>query len=215
MKRVLQFLEELSENNHKEWFHKNRDWYEESRNKVLFVTEVVMNEIRKFDPEIPAMDPRECLFRIFRDVRFSNDKRPYKTNFGSYIARGGRKSMRAGYYFHVEPGKSFSGGGIYMPPAEPLKAIRLHLNEHAEEFLEIINDQNFKRYYPAMMDHQLKTAPKGFDKNSEYINLLRYQSFAFSTPVADEVWLGGNFMEPIVESFRQLQPIISFLNRAL
>jgi uncharacterized protein (TIGR02453 family) len=102
-----------------------------------------------------------------------------------------------------------------MPPAETLKAIRLYLNEHAEEFMEIINDPDFKKYYPAMMDHQLKTAPKGFDKNSEFINLIRYQSFAFSTPVADEVWLDGNFIEPIVESFRQLQPIISFLNREL
>jgi uncharacterized protein (TIGR02453 family) len=215
MKKVLQFLEKLSENNNKEWFHENRDWYEESRDKVLFVTEVMINEIRKFDTEIPAMDPKECMFRIFRDVRFSSDKRPYKTNFGSFIARGGRKSMRAGYYFHVEPGASFAGGGMYMPPAEPLKTLRMYIAEHADEFLEIINDKDFKKIYPEMYDHKLKTAPKGFDKSFEHIGLLRYQSFVFSTPLADDVWLGENFIGQMVESFKQLYRVNHFLNKAL
>lgn len=214
MKNVLQFLKQLSENNNKDWFNENRGWYEESRNKVLFVTEVLINEIRKFDREIPAMDPKECMFRIFRDVRFSTDKRPYKTNFGSYIARGGRKSMLAGYYFHIEPGAGFAGGGLYMPPAEQLKTVRLYLAEHATEFMEIINDKNFKKIYPGMYDHKLKTAPKGFDKNFEYIDLLRYQSFIFSKPVEDDVWEGENFIGRLVEYFRRLHPVIHFVNSA-
>ena len=93
MIQVIQFLNELSENNNREWFQNNKKRYDESREKVLFLTEVVINEIRKFDPDVPFLEPKDCLFRIFRDVRFSNDKRPYKTNFGSYIAKGGRKSM--------------------------------------------------------------------------------------------------------------------------
>ena len=124
MLKVIQFLNELSENNNREWFQKNKKWYDESREKVLFLTEVVINEIRKFDPDVPLLEPKDCLFRIFRDVRFSHDKSPYKTNFGSFIAKGGRKSSYAGYYFHIEPSGSFVGGGIYMPAAEPLKAIR-------------------------------------------------------------------------------------------
>ncbi|HDR52626.1 MAG TPA: DUF2461 domain-containing protein, partial [Mariniphaga anaerophila] len=103
MEKVLQFLRDLTENNTRDWFEANRDRYTESRDKMLFVTEVLINEIRKFDPEIPALNPKDCLFRIFRDVRFSADKRPYKTNFGSFISARGRKSDYPGYYLHVEP----------------------------------------------------------------------------------------------------------------
>ena len=119
-------------------------------------------------------------FRIFRDVRFSKDKRPYKTNFGAFIAKGGRKSMNPGYYFHIEPSGSFVGGGVYMPPAEPLQAIRNYISENGAEFLEIINDNKFKKVYPEMYDDKLKTAPKGFPKDHEFIDLLRYKSFVFS-----------------------------------
>src|SRR6056297_2224221 len=103
MEQVLQFLQELSDNNNRAWFNENRKRYEESREKILFLTDIFINEIRKFDPGIPPISPKDCMFRIFRDVRFSKDKRPYKTNFGSFIAKGGRKSENAGYYFHIEP----------------------------------------------------------------------------------------------------------------
>src|SRR5665811_2091282 len=127
MDKVLEFLNDLSANNNREWYHSNKERYTESKEKILFLTDVVINEIRKFDRDIPALSPKDCVFRIFRDVRFSNDKRPYKTNFGAFISKGGRKSMHAGYYFHIEPGGSFCGGGIYMPPAEPLKIIRNYI----------------------------------------------------------------------------------------
>jgi len=181
----------------------------------LFLTDVFINEIRKFDSEIPLMSPKDCIFRIFRDVRFSKDKRPYKTNFGSFIAKGGRKSEYAGYYFHIEPGGSFIGGGIYMPQAGPLKAIRNHIEEHPDEFLAIINDPNFKSFFPEMMDHKLKTAPRGVDKNHPYIDLLRYKSFAFSSPVKKEILLSGKYVETCVNAYRELHKVNAFLNEAL
>ena len=215
MEKVIQFLQELSENNNKEWFHANRKRYEESRDKVLFITEVLINEIRKWDKNIPVMNPKDCMFRIFRDVRFSKDKRPYKTNFGSFIAKGGRKSMNPGYYLHIEPEGSFIGGGIYMPPAEPLKAIRNYIAEHAEEFRDIINDKEFKQVYPEMYDHKLKTTPKGFPKDHKYIHLLRYKSYVYSTNLKKDALLGENFVESIVVAFRQLHKVNVFLNEAL
>jgi len=215
MEKVLHFLEELAANNNKEWFNDNRARYEESRNKILFITEVLINEIRKFDKDVPVMDPKECMFRIFRDVRFSNDKRPYKTNFGSFIANGGRKSVRAGYYFHVEPGGSFTGGGIYMPPAEQLKAVREYIAENGHEFLEIIQDENFRKILPEMYDHKLKTAPKGFPKDHEFIDLLRYQSYVFSTNLDKRIITGDSFIEHIVEVFRELHKVNEFLNRGV
>ena len=215
MLKVIQFLNELSENNNREWFQKNKKWYDESREKVLFLTEVVINEIRKFDPDVPLLEPKDCLFRIFRDVRFSNDKSPYKTNFGSFIAKGGRKSSYAGYYFHIEPSGSFVGGGIYMPAAEPLKAIRDYIAENGEEFLLLTNNKNFKKVYPEMMDDKLNTAPKGYSPDHEFINLLRYKSFAFSSQFDKSQILADNYIEKLVHSFKTLQPVNRFLNDAL
>ena len=146
MEKVLQFLKDLAKNNNREWFNENHQRYEESRDKFLFMTEVLISEIRKFDKEIPVMNAKDCMFRIFRDIRFSSDKRPYKTNFGSFIAKGGRKSIRPGYYFHFEPGQSFAGGGVYMPEAGPLKTIRKFIAENPYEFLETTNDKEFKKF---------------------------------------------------------------------
>lgn len=212
MEKVLHFLDELSKNNNKEWFHANRKSYEESRDKVLFITEVLINEIRKFDSEIPVMNPKDCMFRIFRDVRFSKDKRPYKTNFGSFIAKGGRKTINAGYYLHIEPGSSFIGGGVYMPAAEPLKAIRTHISENPHEFLEITENKSFKKLFPEMYNHQLKIAPKGFPKDHEFIHLLRYKSFIFSTNFENKIITSDSFIEHTVETFRQLHNFNSYLN---
>ena len=215
MLQVIQFLQELSENNNREWFQNNKKRYDESREKVLFLTEVLINEIRKFDSDIPLLEPKDCMFRIFRDVRFSNDKRPYKTNFGSFIAKGGRKSIYSGYYFHIEPGGSFVGGGIYMPAAEPLKAIREYIAENGEEFSSIITDKKFKTIFPEMMEDKLKTAPKGYSPDHEFIELLRYKSFAFSSQLNKSQILADNYIEILVNSFKTLYPVNRFLNEAL
>ncbi len=215
MEKVLEFLKELAANNNREWFEANKPRYVECRQKVLFITDVLVNEIRKFDHTIPLLDAKACMFRIFRDVRFSNDKRPYKTNFGSFIAKGGRKSECPGYYFHIEPGNSFAGGGLYMPAAAPLKAIRDRIAVSGHEFLEIINHPDFKSALPNMFDDRLKTAPKGFPKDHEFIGLLRYKSFAFSAPINDESFLKGNFIDEAVNLYRQMHKANDFLTEAL
>ena len=215
MEKVLEFLTDLSANNNREWYHANKKRYEESREKILFLTDVIINEIRKFDPEIPALSPKDCVFRIFRDVRFSKDKRPYKTNFGAFIAKGGRKSMNAGYYFHLDPEESFVGGGVYMPPSEPLRAIRNYMADHGAEFLEITNNKQFMKTYTEMYDDKLKTAPKGFPKDHEYIDLLRYKSFVFSSKLDKSDISSDKLIGKIVDSFKQLHPVNLFLNDAL
>jgi uncharacterized protein (TIGR02453 family) len=215
MEKVLQFLNELAANNNREWFEANKPRYVECRQKVLFTTDVLINEIRKFDHSIPLLDAKDCMFRIFRDVRFSNDKRPYKTNFGSFIAKGGRKSVCPGYYFHIEPGSSFIGGGIYMPSAAPLKAIRDHIAVSGNEFSEILEDPDYKSAVPQMFDDRLKTAPKGYPKDHQYIDILKYKSFAFSAPVSDKSLINGTFIDEAVNVFKHLQKANSFLSEAL
>lgn len=215
MDKVIQFLKELSKNNNREWFNDNRKWYEESRDKTIFLTDVFINEIGKFDPAVAGVNPKDCIFRIFRDVRFSKDKKPYKTNFGSFVAKGGRKSIYPGYYFHIEPNESFIGGGVYMPQAEPLRNIRNYLAEHAPEFKEIISDAAFKKEFEEMYDHQLKTAPKGFPKDHKFIKLLKYKSFVFSKRIENSKITGDSYISDTVQSFRQLHKINAFLYEAL
>lgn len=215
MNKVLQFLQELSENNNREWFNDNRKRYEENRDKIIFLTDVLINEIKKFDPAIAGTNPKDCMFRIFRDVRFSKNKEPYKTNFGSFIAKGGRKSIYPGYYLHIEPNQSFAGGGIYMPQAEQLKTIRMYITEHATDFMEIINEAGFKNTFPEMYDHQLKTAPRGFPKDHEFIDLLKYKSFAFTNRMKNKKITGDSFVGDTVQTFRQLHKANVFLYEAL
>jgi len=215
MEKLMNFLTDLTRNNNREWFKTNHQRYEEARDQMLFFTGIMIQEIRKFDPEIPLVSPKECLFRIFRDVRFSNDKRPYKTHFGSYISPGGRKADRAGYYLHLEPGSSIIAGGIWNPEAAALRAVRMEIQDNAEEFKEILNKEEFKKRYPAIEGEKLKTAPKGFDKDFVDIDLLRYKSYAFSTPVTDMQVLNGDFIGYAVNACQELFSVNRFLNSAL
>ena len=215
MKQIISFLQDLERNNNREWFQANKVRYEESRDKVLFITELLINEIRKFDPDVPPVDAKDCLFRIYRDVRFSSDKRPYKTHFGSYIARGGRKSTRAGYYFHIEPEKSFLGGGLYLPEPDVLKAIRTAIYEESKTFTGILENHDFKKLYGSVDGEKLKTNPKGFDPKFEHIELLKYKSYIFTIQLDSQILLSGDFAEKAIQAFKILSPVNQFLNDAL
>lgn len=212
MQILVDFLKDLQTNNNKEWFDANRNRYQESKDQMLFFTELMIQEIRKFDTDIPLISPKDCLFRIFRDVRFSNDKTPYKTHMGSFIARNGRKSDRAGYYIHIEPGNSFLGGGVWAPQSDYLRAIRSEIYDNPSGFKEIINDPDFKKYFTSIHGEKLKTAPKGFPKDFEDIDLLRYKSYAFGYQPSDKVVLSGNFVEEAVSTFKELYKANRFLN---
>ena len=215
MQEVLNFLSELKENNNREWFDINRERYQECRKKMIFLTELLTHEVVKFDAEIGIQDAKHAVFRIFRDVRFSNDKTPYKTNMGSFIAKGGRKSIHAGYYLHIEPGASFVGGGSYTPPADALKAFRTEIFDQPEEFKNLIYAESFRKVYPEMYNDQLKTAPKGFPKDFPDIGLLKYKSFVFVSPISDSIVASDGFLDKIVNSMKELYPVNRFLNSAL
>lgn len=215
MQEVINFLSSLRENNNKEWFEQNKEWYQASHKKMVFLTELILHELSKFDEEIGVQDPRHCIFRIYRDVRFSHDKTPYKTHIGTYIAKGGRKSINAGYYLHVEPGGSFVGGGAWSPQADALKALRTEVFDHPDEFKKIIHVPSFRKVYRDMYDDRLKTAPKGFPKDFPDIDLLKYKSYAFTAPLTDAVVVSDQFVEKIITCMKELYPVNRFLNNAL
>jgi len=216
MREIYLFLSDLEQNNDKTWFEKNRGRYESTRNKFLYLTEVLINEIRSFDPEVGFLEPKNCMYRIYRDIRFSNNKAPFKTNYGSYISRGGRTGGNPGYYFQVQPnGQSFLSGGIYMPDPDKLKAIRNEIFGHPESFLEIIHEPEFQTRFTLYADDKLKTAPNGYPKDWEYIDLLRYKSYAPHRLVTDEELFSANLVPALVEDFRLLHRFNQYLYEAI
>jgi uncharacterized protein (TIGR02453 family) len=208
----FQFLRQLAEHNDREWFHANKTVYNEAKSEFEHATELLLHEVSRFDSTIAGLTPRDCIFRIFRDVRFSHDKSPYKTNFGTFLAPGGRSSMRAGYYLHIQPGESFIAGGIYMPPAPWLKAIRRNIYEHIEEFNEIINHPELKKVFGNISGDKLKKAPLGFPAEFPFIDLLKFKNYGLIKMVSDSEILKEKALMMIISYFKLLQPFIRFLN---
>lgn len=215
---VFDFLKSLSENNSREWFHENRKWYEDSKKEVeAFVTELI-NDIRIIDPGIGQIELKNCMFRIHRDIRFSNDKRPYKQNFGASISKSGRKFIAAGYYFHIEPNASFLAGGIYMPPAEILKKIRMEILYDFKEFKEIIENKNYKNYFGGIFGEKLSRLPKDFkDIPADFpgIECLKYKSITAFAPIDDKQMMSKDIKSYILKRYEIIKPLNDFINRSL
>ena len=215
MKEIYEFLTALDANNNKEWFDANRDTYQKTREQFIQLTEILINEIRDFDKDMPFQDPKKCVFRIFRDVRFSKDKRPYKNNYGTFIAKDGRKGGSPGYYLHIQPGELFLGAGIYMPDANLLRAIRTEIYNHPQEFIDLTEDADFKEKFSLYSGDKLKTNPKGFPKEFEHIDLLRYKSYFASISFTEKQLFADNFMDFVVENYSRLTPLVHYLNDAI
>lgn len=215
-KEVFDFLKELKENNTRDWFTANKKTYEKQKKTVeSFITKLI-DGVHSFDNEIIGISYKDCMFRINRDVRFSSDKSPYKTNFGGFIAKGGRNAMNAGYYLHIEPGSSFIGGGIYMPPADKLKLVRNEIYFNADEFKTIINEKNFIRYFKEIWDDaKLKNAPKDFPKDFPDINLLKFKNYTVIHNIDDKQLLEPDFYQYIIETFKAMYPLNHFINRGI
>ncbi len=215
MRLVLDFLRELKENNNREWFNNNRKLYENAKEDFETILNKLILAVYSFDPKIGTLTTKECIFRIFRDVRFSKDKSPYKTNFGGFISRGGRKGGYAGYYVHIEPGKSFLGGGIYIPSADMLKALRKEIYYNADEFKRIINDNTFKKYFKNIEGEKLKRPPKDFPPEFPDIDLLKYKSYVVLHEMTDDKLLSERFEEYCTNVFKKMYSLNQFVNRAL
>ena len=216
-KTVLEFLSQLAANNNREWFQENKKWYEASRKEVeSFVSEMI-TIISSIDPALQNPAMKDCIFRIFRDVRFGADKSPYKTNFGAFIARGGRKSSLPGYYFHFEPGQSMLAGGVYMPQPEVLKLLRNEIYFHSIELKGIIEKPSFRKYFNQLGDFdKMKKPPKDFPVDFPDIDLLKYRSYIVSMNIADSVVIDQqNYRKQVLDMIKELQPFMAFLNRAI
>jgi uncharacterized protein (TIGR02453 family) len=213
--KILDFLNDLQLNNNREWFQKNKSRYEENRNDFESFINLLIPGIIKFDPSIGNVTAGECMFRIYRDIRFSNDKTPYKTHFGAFMAEGGRKGIKAGYYIHLANDESFLGGGLYMPAPEILKAARQEIYYNIGEFKEILQERFFQKYYGGIhdMEDKLKKPPKDFPADFPEIDLLKHKSYAVWHTLAVADMQKETFPGEVVEKFRAMQPFNAFLNR--
>lgn len=214
-KSTLVFLSELKLHNDREWFLKNRNRYDEARDNYESFIQSVINEISTFDPILKGLEVKSCIYRINRDIRFSNDKTLYKTNFGAFIVRGGKNNSGrfAGYYVHIEPGgNSMIAGGAYMPPPQWLSAIREKIDEQGDTFIRIINDKEFVKYFDGIEGEKLKSAPRGYSNDNQYIELIKLKSFMASRMIPDKIVTGDKFFDIVIETCKVMKPLNDFLN---
>lgn len=215
MKNVLTFLEDLKKNNDREWFNEHKDRYVAARDEFKAFVGRLLPLMAGIDKELAGLEPKQCIFRIYRDVRFSHDKSPYKTNMGAAMRKGGRKSPYATYYLHLEPGISFAGGGIWMPEGHILKAMRQEIYYNAGEFQEITGSPEFKKCFGGLQGDKLKRAPRDFPADFHAIELLKYKSYIAGSPLPDSVFSDDSLIHHLLDIYKALYPFNRFINRAL
>lgn len=212
-KSILTFLGKLEKNNNKKWFEENKKEYKKLReNFIEFVGELIIN-LAKIDPRIGILNPRKCIFRINRDVRFSKNKSPYKNNFGAFVVAGGKKNSDKvpGYYLHLEPNNCFVAAGIYRPSSPYLSKIRDKITEEGDELKKIVSNKKFKTLFKELSGDKLKTAPRGFAKDHPQIELLRYKDFLAVHPLNNSEPFNENFLKELLKIFKEAGKLNEFL----
>jgi len=215
---TLKFLKDLKKNNSKPWFDANRKRYEEAKADFANFIQQVIDTHGKKDKTIAGIKAKDCLFRINRDIRFSKDKSPYKTNFGASINKGGKKAFStAGYYFHLEPGQCFVGGGIYQPMPEELKKVRQEIDYNFKDFKKIIGSKKFKSFYGDLdksPEFLLSRVPKGYEPGNPAADYLRLKSFIAFVQLSDADLISNKLLKKTTEAFTVLQPLLDFINES-
>lgn len=216
-KATIDFLLELHDNNTRDWFDANRKRYQIAKTDVEKFADAIINQLSHHDTSLAMLTGKSCLFRINRDVRFSNDKSPYKTNMGFWMNKGGKKSPNAGYYVHIEPnGKSFFAGGIYMPMPPDLKKVRTEILYDFDTFKGIVEDHTFLAQFKtvAVEGHKTSRVPQGFDSAHPSAEYLKLKSFIGSTSLSDTDLMQEDIVAQIVKGLSVASPLVHFVNRA-
>lgn len=213
---TLRFLKTLTSNNNRPWFEANRGSYENAKEDFHQLVQDLITGLGKFDPDIAQLEVKNCVFRQYRDVRFAKDKRPYKNNMGAYFNIGGKKINTAGYYLHIEPGRSFVAGGLYEPEALMLAKVRQEIDYNLDEWKKILNNKAFKKYFPSGLskDNMISRPPKGYYADNPALEYLKRKSFTVANPLSDEMLFQPSIKSLLLQSFKSLKPMLDFLNVA-
>ncbi|MGF1639223.1 MAG: DUF2461 domain-containing protein [Cyclobacteriaceae bacterium] len=212
---ILSFLQELAANNSREWMAANKERYNDCRLGFESIVGTILEGLSPVEPLLAGQKAKDCMFRQHRDVRFSANKSPYKTNMSAVFSKGGKKSAYALWYFHLEPGNaSMLAGGIYMPEADILKKVRQEIDYNAGEFENILTHSDFVKYFGEMGGEKLKRAPKGYDVEDSNIEWLKHKSFLATHMVKDGDLVKKEFLTTALQVFIAMKPFNDFLNRA-
>jgi uncharacterized protein (TIGR02453 family) len=212
---VLEFLRQLSRNNTKDWFDSHREHYQHLRASVVSLAQDVHAGLLQRDLDLAFCNPAKAVFRINRDVRFSQNKQPYKTNMGFWLSRGAKSAVAAGYYVHIDPQESFIAAGLYMPPAEALEKVRREIYYRGADLDHLLNTAQVKKTYGTLQDHRLKTVPRGYDKMHPYIDYLRQKSFVLVKPLKIEDLQHNSLGNYMAKQLAPAVPLVKFINEAL
>ncbi|WP_221391767.1 DUF2461 domain-containing protein [Dyadobacter sp. NIV53] len=213
--KTLEFLRQLVENNNREWFQENRKKYDDAKADLADLVEYLIAEVGKFQ-DLGNLQVKECIFRINRDIRFSKNKTPYKSNLSAGIGPGGRGAGKIDYYLHIQPGdQSFLGGGMWDATSDQLARFRQEVDYNADELKKIIEDKTFRAFYPNISGESLKTMPKGYPKDHPEIELLKRKQLFFDHRFTDKEVTSKDFGEKVVKGIALLKPYIDYMNYVL
>ena len=210
---TLAFLRELAENNNRDWFEANKPTYQQEHEKMIAFADHLLDEMKKID-NIETPTGKKSLLRIYRDVRFSKNKLPYKNNFAGSFSRA-TKQLRGGYYFHIQPGESFVGGGFWGPNTDDLKRIRTDIAADAAELREIITAPEFVETFGELKGRGVKTAPRGYDKDHPDIDLIRKKQYIVMRSFTDGEMGSPEFASQVVETFGRMRPFFDYMSYVL
>lgn len=215
-KQTFDFLKKLAKNNNRDWFKENKPKFELAKANVEEFVDKLIAKVIQFDKRFNAdLKAKDCIFRIYRDVRFAKDKSPYKTNFGANISPGGKKSGVPGYYLHIKPGDCFVGGGMYKPDGKQLAAVRQEIDYNTADLRKILNSKTFKNHFDGLKGEQLKTAPKGYPKDHPAIDLLRFKGYFTLSSLNDGELQAKEALKVAVQKFKAIAPLNTFIQNAL
>ncbi len=215
---TLQFLDDLRENNHKDWFSENRKRYDIMKADYIGLADRILTEMKKHDAGLDILTAKDCVFRVNKDVRFSKDKSPYKTHLGIALHPMGKKMMTAAYYLHIERGQSFIGGGLWQPEAPLLAKVRKEINYFYDDLRHILDDKTFKSTYGDLSiedGNKLSRPPKGYEADNPAIEYLKLKSFTVGKPIPDKALTDPKQFDQIIQDFVAAQPLLGFINRGL
>jgi uncharacterized protein (TIGR02453 family) len=212
-KSIFKFLKDITEHNNRDWFAEHKEDYQSHHNSLVDFSDNLIDLMRMHD-NIETPTGKKAVKRIYRDVRFSKNKAPYKTYSGMSFKRG-TQLLRGGYYVHIEPGNSFVGAGFWGPNKDDLLRIRKGIETDQEEFRAVLNSDKFKSVFGVLEGEQLKTCPKGFDKESTAIDLLRYKQFLIKKDFSDDEVLKADFLQNTNELFEAMRPFFDLMSYIL
>lgn len=212
---TIDFLNQISKNNNKNWFDENKTIYLNAQSEIISVLKEWHHGIKSHFFNWEIEEYKKCIFRIYRDVRFSQDKTPYKTHIGAVLSPQGKKGGD-GFYLHIEPNKSFVACGFWQPESDTLNAIRQEIDYNTEEWMNIVNDLKFLKLFGAVSNEsKLKKVPKGYPVGHEAAEFLKLKSFTISCPLNDTLILDEHIATHLINISEAMLPFYNFLKRAI